>query len=50
VERYSIDEEAAFRMLRDYARNTNTKLIDVAQGVLHARALLPSRIEPETRP
>jgi AmiR/NasT family two-component response regulator len=48
MERHSIDEETAFRMLRDYARNTNTKLIDVAQGVLHARALLPARAEPGT--
>jgi AmiR/NasT family two-component response regulator len=42
MERHSIDEEAAFRMLRDHARQGGRKLIDVAQVVIDARALLPN--------
>jgi len=41
MERHSIDEDIAFVMLRDQSRKTNRKLIDVAQSVLEARALLP---------
>jgi AmiR/NasT family two-component response regulator len=41
MERHSIDEDVAFLMLRDQSRKTNRKLIDVAQSVLDARALLP---------
>lgn len=47
MERHSIDEEAAFMMLREHSRNANRKLIDVAQAVLDSHALLPSR---EPRP
>ena len=43
MERHSIDEEAAFMMLRDHSRTTNSKLIDIAQSVLAAHALLPAR-------
>jgi len=46
MERHSIDEDVAFLMLRDQSRKTNRKLIDVAQSVLDARALLPDRPEP----
>jgi len=41
MERHSIDEHTAFQMLRDHARNNHHKLIDVAQAVVDARALLP---------
>ena len=41
MERHSIDEDIAFLLLRDQSRKTNRKLIDVAQAVLDARALLP---------
>jgi two-component system, response regulator PdtaR len=41
MERHSIDEDVAFLMLRDQSRKSNRKLIDVAQSVLEAHALLP---------
>lgn len=43
MERHSIDEDVAFLLMRDQSRRTNTKLIDVAQLVVDARALLPGR-------
>jgi AmiR/NasT family two-component response regulator len=43
MERHSIDEEAAFRMLRDQSRQGGRKLIDLAQAVVDARVLLPNR-------
>jgi AmiR/NasT family two-component response regulator len=41
MERHSIDEDLAFLLLRDHSRKANRKLIDVAQAILDARALLP---------
>jgi AmiR/NasT family two-component response regulator len=41
MERHSIDEVAAFDMLRDYARDTNRKLVDVASAVVDGHRLLP---------
>jgi AmiR/NasT family two-component response regulator len=41
MERHHIDEQAAYEMLRDYSRHTNTKLVDVAQAVAAAHMLLP---------
>jgi hypothetical protein len=41
VERHSIDEGTAFRMIRDEARRGGHNLIEIAQPVLDARALLP---------
>jgi response regulator NasT len=46
MERHGIDEQHAFEMLRDHARRTNRKVVDVAEAVLAARALLPA--EPPT--
>jgi AmiR/NasT family two-component response regulator len=43
MERHSIDEDVAFIMLRDQSRRSNRKLIDVAQSVLDAHALLPDK-------
>jgi response regulator NasT len=43
MERHAIDEDVAFLMLRDQSRKSNRKLIDVAQSILEARALLPDR-------
>jgi response regulator NasT len=43
MERHSIDEDLAFLLLRDQSRRTNQKLIDVAQAILDARALLPGK-------
>jgi AmiR/NasT family two-component response regulator len=47
MERHSIDEKAAFEMLRGQARRTNQKLIDVAEAVILSRRLLPSSREAE---
>jgi AmiR/NasT family two-component response regulator len=41
MERHGVDEEAAFRMLRDRSRSSSRKLIEVARAVLDARSLLP---------
>ena len=41
MERHSIDEDAAFAMLRDRARTDNRKLIDLAAAVVDGHRLLP---------
>jgi AmiR/NasT family two-component response regulator len=41
MERHSVGEGAAFAMLRDHARATNRKLVDVASAVVDGHALLP---------
>lgn len=41
MERHSIDEREAFRLLRAHARRTGSKLVDVAAAVVESRALLP---------
>ena len=40
MERHSIDESAAFDMLRAHARSTNRKLVDVASAVADGHELL----------
>jgi AmiR/NasT family two-component response regulator len=45
MERHSIDEEQAFNMLRDEARRTQRKLVQVADAVLSSYRLLPRRGE-----
>lgn len=42
MERHAIDEQAAFEMLRDHARRTNRKIVDVAESILTSHSLLPS--------
>lgn len=42
MERHHIDEEAAFVMLRDEARRSNRKLVDIADSVVTVRSLLPA--------
>jgi response regulator NasT len=42
MERYAIGEREAFALLRDHARRTNQKLIDVAEAVSTSHLLLPS--------
>jgi response regulator NasT len=49
MERHSIDEDLAFLLLRDQSRRTNHKLMDVAQAILDARALLPVKSPGSTR-
>lgn len=43
MERHGIDEQAAFGMLRDHARRTQRKLVDVADAVVTGSAMLPAR-------
>jgi response regulator NasT len=43
MERHSIDEQAAFAMLREHARRTNRKIVDVADAILSSFSLLPGR-------
>jgi response regulator NasT len=43
MERHAIDEQSAFRMLRQHARNANRKLIDVAEAVVDGYLLLPKQ-------
>jgi AmiR/NasT family two-component response regulator len=41
MERHSVDETAAFEMLRDRSRTANRKLVDVATAVVDGHGLLP---------
>jgi AmiR/NasT family two-component response regulator len=41
MERHSVEESAAFDMLRDHSRSTNRKLVDVASAVVDGHRLLP---------
>jgi AmiR/NasT family two-component response regulator len=52
MERHGIDEQAAFGLLRDHARRTQRKLVDVADAVVTGSALLPTRSgrEPSAPP
>jgi response regulator NasT len=44
MERHSVDEAAAFDLLRDHARAGNRKLVDVAGAVVDAHLLLGNRV------
>jgi response regulator NasT len=50
MERHSADAEAAFAMLRDHARTTNRKLVDVASAVVDGHPLLPAAPAGADRP
>jgi AmiR/NasT family two-component response regulator len=41
MERHSVNEGAAFAMLRDQSRASNRKLVDIASAVVDGHALLP---------
>jgi AmiR/NasT family two-component response regulator len=43
MERHSVDENAAFDMLRKHSRSKNRKLVDVATAVVDGHLLLPKR-------
>jgi AmiR/NasT family two-component response regulator len=43
MERHSVDDAAAFEMLRDQSRDANRKLFDVAAAVVDGHRLLPKR-------
>ena len=46
MERHSVDDAAAFEMLRDESRRANTKLAHVAAAVVEGQRLLPK--QPDT--
>jgi len=41
MERHRVSERAAFELLRDHARSSSRRVVDVAQSVLDGHALLP---------
>jgi response regulator NasT len=43
MERHAVGEREAFELLRDHARSTSRRVVDVAQTVLDGHALLPRR-------
>lgn len=43
MERHGIGEREAFERMRDHARNTNRRVVEVAQTVVDGHALLPAR-------
>jgi len=43
MERHSVDEREAFELLRDHARSTSRRVLDVAHAVLEGHALLPKQ-------
>ena len=43
MERHSVDEPTAFDMMREHARSTNRKLVDVASAVVDGHRLLPKQ-------
>jgi response regulator NasT len=43
MERHSVVEREAFELLREHARGSNRRVVDVAQSVLDGHALLPRR-------
>jgi AmiR/NasT family two-component response regulator len=43
MERHSVGEREAFELLRDHARGSGRRVVDVAQSVLDGHALLPKR-------
>lgn len=43
MERHQISEHAAFELLRSHSRQTNQKLVDIAQAITDQHALLPPK-------
>jgi response regulator NasT len=41
MERHAVDERRAFELMRDHARSSSRRVVDVAQTVLDGHALLP---------
>jgi len=50
MERHSIDEKAAFEMLRERSREDNRKLIDLAGAVVDGHRLLPMKPDAPPEP
>jgi response regulator NasT len=47
MERHALDEQQAFHLLREHARRTNRKVVDVAASILESHQLLSKGGEPE---
>lgn len=45
MERHSVDERQAFEMMRQEARRSNRRVVEMAQAVAHGHSLLPNRAE-----
>jgi response regulator NasT len=45
MERHGVDERQAFELLRQQARRSNRRVIDLARAVAEGHALLPRRSE-----
>lgn len=43
MERHQVDEQKAFALLRDQARHSGRKIVDIAQAIVGGHALLPPR-------
>jgi AmiR/NasT family two-component response regulator len=43
MERHAVNERGAFDLLRDHARTSNRRVVDIAQSVVDGHALLPKR-------
>jgi response regulator NasT len=43
MDRHGIDEQAAFDMLRNEARRTQRKVIELAEAVVASQPMLPAR-------
>ena len=41
MERHAVDEHTAFKLLRDHARSSNHRVLDVARAVVDGHGLLP---------
>ena len=46
MERHALDEQQSFRLLREHARRTNRKVVDVAASILESHQLLSKGEEP----
>ena len=49
MERHGIDEQAAFDMLREHARRTHRKLVDLADAVVTGHPMLPGAPTTQTQ-
>lgn len=50
MERHQISEHAAFELLRNHSRQTNQKLVDIAQAITDHHILLPPTPSEPTEP
>jgi AmiR/NasT family two-component response regulator len=45
MERHRVDERQAFELMRQEARRTNRRVVELAHAVANGHALLPNRAE-----